>query len=227
VTRNAGTESAAVVETVATRGVVPVVELESLDDARPLVEALLAGGLDVIEITLRTAAGLEAIHVARQAYPEALVGAGTVRTASDATAVLDAGATFVVSPGLNSEIVEFCRSRGVCVMPGACTPTEVDNAVQAGADAVKFFPAEAMGGPAFLGALAGPFRDVHFVPTGGINAGNLADYLRLPQVIACGGSWMVGPALVRERRFGEVERLTREALKIVTNVRNEGGGSVG
>ena len=219
--------AAAVVDAVAERGIVPVVELQSAGDAKPLVEALLAAGLDVVEITLRTAAGLDGIRVAREAYPNALVGAGTVRTTADAAAVLDAGAAFVVSPGLNPEIVELCRSRGVCVLPGTCTPTEVDAAVRAGADAVKFFPAEAMGGTAFLKALAGPFRDVRFVPTGGINAANLADYLRLPQVIACGGSWMVAPALLREGRYGDVERLTREALAIVRGVRDEKGGSDG
>jgi 2-dehydro-3-deoxyphosphogluconate aldolase/(4S)-4-hydroxy-2-oxoglutarate aldolase len=215
-------ESAAVLEAVGARGVIPVVELEAVDDMEPLMEALLAAGLDVVEVTLRTPAGLEAIRVARRTHPSALVGGGTVRTVSQAVEVLDAGADFVVSPGLNEEIVEACLARDVCVMPGVCTPTEVDAAVRAGVEVVKFFPAEAIGGTGFLKALAGPFRDVRFVPTGGITAANLAEYLRLPQVLACGGSWMVARSLLRERRFDDIERVTREALAIVQAVREEG-----
>jgi 2-dehydro-3-deoxyphosphogluconate aldolase/(4S)-4-hydroxy-2-oxoglutarate aldolase len=200
-------------------GVVPVVELRDADDAAPLLDALTAGGCGIAEITLRTDAGIEAIGALRRSHPDALIGAGTVLTLEAAERVVGAGARFVVSPATNPEIVAYCRSAGVPVFPGAATPTEVDSAVRAGADAVKFFPSEAMGGIPVLKALAGPFRDVSFVPTGGINASNLADYLRLPNVLACGGSWMVAPALLAERSFDRIEALTREAVGIAATAR--------
>lgn len=200
-------------------GLVPVVELGSVAEAGPLLEALSAAGLPIAEITLRTTAGLAALSALRGSHPDALIGAGTVRSVEDAQRVIEAGAQFVVSPATNPEIVEFCLASGVSIMPGACTPTEVDLGLRAGAKVIKFFPAEAMGGVPFLQALAGPFRDARFVPTGGINASNLADYLRVPGVIACGGSWLVSPALLAERQFDRVEALGREALKIIADVR--------
>ncbi len=200
-------------------GVVPVVELRDAGEAAPLVDALTAGGCSIAEITLRSDAGLEAIRALRRSHPDALVGAGTVRSLDAAADVVEAGAQFVVSPATNPELIAYCRSAGVPVFPGACTPTEVDAAVRAGADAVKFFPAEAMGGIPVLKALAAPFRDVSFVPTGGINESNLADYLRLPNVLACGGSWMVAPGLLAEKQFDRIETLTREAVEIAATVR--------
>lgn len=202
-------------------GVLPVVELDDVKNAEPLVDALTAAGLPAAEITLRTAAGLDALRVLRLSRPDAFVGAGTVRTLADAERVFEAGAQFVVSPATYPELIELCLQAGVPVFPGACTPTEVDAAVRAGAPLVKFFPAEPMGGVAFLKALAGPFRDVQFVPTGGVNASNLASYLALPQVAACGGSWMVARALLRRRDFGRIEELTREAIAIVVEARSE------
>jgi 2-dehydro-3-deoxyphosphogluconate aldolase/(4S)-4-hydroxy-2-oxoglutarate aldolase len=200
-------------------GVVPVVELDSADDAEPLLDALLAAGLPAAEVTLRTAAGLDALRVLRRDRPEALVGAGTVRSLAEAERVITAGAQFVVSPSTYPELIELCHSAGVLALPGVCTPTEVDAAVRAGASLVKFFPAEAIGGVAFLKALFGPFPDVQFVPTGGISPSNLAAYLELPQVAACGGSWIVAPTLVRERAFAHVEALARAAVAIVAEVR--------
>jgi 2-dehydro-3-deoxyphosphogluconate aldolase/(4S)-4-hydroxy-2-oxoglutarate aldolase len=203
-------------------GVIAVVELGSVSQAEPLIEALVAGGLPAAEITLRTEAGLEAIQVLRRSHPEALVGAGTVRTPEEARRVIEEGAQFVVSPGTDIEILDLCRPLAVPAIPGVCTPSEVQGALRAAAHVVKFFPAEAMGGVAFLKALTGPFRDVRFIPTGGINASNLADYLRLPGVVACGGSWMVAPALLAERRFDRIEALAREAVGIVAEVRAGG-----
>jgi 2-dehydro-3-deoxyphosphogluconate aldolase/(4S)-4-hydroxy-2-oxoglutarate aldolase len=203
-------------------GLLPVVELGSVEEALPLLDALAAGGLPAAEVTLRTAAGLEGLRLLRRERPDVFVGAGTVRTLAEAERVLEAGAQFVVSPSTYPELVEFCVGAGVPAFPGACTPSEVDAAVRAGAPLVKFFPAEAMGGVAFLKALAGPFRDVDFVPTGGVNAGNLAAYLALPRVAACGGSWLVAPALLRERAFDRVEALAREAVGIVAEVRGRG-----
>jgi 2-dehydro-3-deoxyphosphogluconate aldolase/(4S)-4-hydroxy-2-oxoglutarate aldolase len=215
-------ESASIVRQLCGHGVIPVIELETAETGVPLLEALIEAGLPVSEVTLRSTAGLRAIGVLRASFPEALVGAGTVRSLADAARVIDEGAQFVVSPATNPKLMEFCLSRGVAVLPGACTPTEIDSALRSGASLVKFFPAEAMGGIAFLKALAGPFRDVRFVPTGGINANNLREYLSLPQVAACGGSWMVAPALVREHRFDKVRELTRQALAIVKEVRDRG-----
>jgi len=200
-------------------GVLPVVELPSTTLAKPLFEALLAGGLPAAEVTLRTAAGLGAIELLAEAYPEGFIGAGTVRRAEDAARVIDAGARFVVSPGTDPEVVRLCRSRGTLVMPGTCTPTEVQMALKEGAQLLKFFPAEAAGGVPFLKALAGPFADVRFVPTGGINPANLAAYLALPQVVACGGSWMVAPRLLAEGDFGQVRALAAEAVAIVAEAR--------
>jgi len=207
------------IERLGALAVLPVVELEAFAQAGPLLDALSAGGLAAVEITLRSEAGLEAIRLLRRSHPDALVGAGTVRTVEDARRVIDAGAQFVVSPGTIPDVVELCRSLGVPALPGACTPTEVETAVRAGADAVKFFPAEAMGGVRFLQALAGPFRNVLFVPTGGVNASNLAEYLRAPGVLACCGTWLAAPKLLAERRFDHIEHLAREALAIVAEVR--------
>jgi len=208
-----------VLERIVACGVLPVVELGTVDQAEPLLEALARGGLPAAEITLRTPAGLEAIGVLRRSHPEALVGAGTVRSPLEARRALDEGAQFVVSPGTDLEIVELCRAAGVPAVPGVCTPTEVQAALRAGVDLLKFFPAEAMGGVAFLKALSGPFRDVRFVPTGGIGPANLSAYLGLPSVAACGGSWLSSPALLAERRFDRVEELAREAVAVVAAVR--------
>ena len=200
-------------------GVVPVVELPTVDDALPLLDALVAGGLPVAEVTLRTAVGVEAIRALRRSHPTALIGAGTVLSVADAEAVLEAGAQFVVSPVTEPEIIELCDAAGVPAVPGACTPTEVATAVRAGAGLVKFFPAERMGGAGFVRALAGPFRAVRFMPTGGIGPENLADYLRIPQVLACGGSWMVAPSLIAAGRFDEIEALARQAVGLAQEAR--------
>jgi 2-dehydro-3-deoxyphosphogluconate aldolase/(4S)-4-hydroxy-2-oxoglutarate aldolase len=208
-----------VLDAFAVVGVVPVVELSDPEEAAPLLDALTAGGCGVAEITLRSDAGLGAIRALGRSHPEALVGAGTVLTLAAAAQVIEAGARFVVSPATNPELIAFCRSAGVPVFPGAATPTEVDAAVRAGADAVKFFPAEALGGIPVLKALAGPFRGVSFLPTGGINESNLADYLRLPNVLACGGTWLVAPRLLAEKQFDRIEALAREAVEIAADVR--------
>ncbi len=205
--------------------VLPVVELPSAECAAPLCEALLAGGGDVVEITLRSAAGLTALPQLRAAYPGMLIGAGTVRTCDDLRQAADAGARFIVSPATNPDLIEFGHSLGVPVIPGVCTPTDVDLATRSGARTVKFFPAAAMGGVAALKALAGPFPEVQFVPTGGIGPTNLASYLELPNVLACGGSWLVARHLLAAHRFDQVAALTREALDIVAQVRQRAAGT--
>lgn len=204
---------------IARLGVLPVVQLPSSALAGPLVEALLAGGLDAVEIVLRSDAALESISSARKAFPDLLVGAGTVRTVAAAERALDAGAQFIVSPGISVDVIEFCRDSDIAALPGACTPSEVEAATRAGVNAVKFFPAEPTGGAEFVRALAAPFPDVSFVPTGGINAANVSDYLKLSNVIACGGSWMATADLVAERRFGRIEELAAEAVRLVAEAR--------
>jgi 2-dehydro-3-deoxyphosphogluconate aldolase/(4S)-4-hydroxy-2-oxoglutarate aldolase len=203
-------------------GIVPVVELQKVAQAEPLLDALCTAGLAVAEITLRTEAGIRAIELLAKAYPQALIGAGTVRSAEDAARVIDAGASFVVAPALDVELVKVCGDRGVLAIPGVCTPTEVNTALKAGASLLKFFPAEASGGTGFLSALAGPFREARFVATGGIRTDNLASYLALPQVWACGGSWMVAPRLLEACDFGQVAKLAAEAVAVVTEARRRG-----
>ena len=200
-------------------GVVPVIELGSVGQAEPLLEALSAGGLPSAEITLRTPAGIEAIPLLRESHPGALVGAGTVRTVEQARRAIDADAQFIVSPGFDPDVVAVCRERGVPVLPGVCTPTEITAAVKAGADVLKLFPAGALGGVGFLKAIAGPFRDVRFVPTGGVGPDNLAEYLRLPVVAACGGTWLAKPDVLAAGAFERIEELAREAAAIVREVR--------
>lgn len=200
-------------------GVIPVVSLSRSEQAVPLAESLVAGGLPCAEITFRTAAAASAIAQIRQRVPEVLLGAGTVLTLEQLDAALDAGARFIVSPGTNPRLVEACLDRNVPVFPGVCTPTEIEAALALGVDLLKFFPAEAMGGVQTLRALSAPYRQVRFLPTGGIDARNLSDYLALPQVVACGGSWMVKPEWIEAGQFSAVETHTREAVSLVRKIR--------
>lgn len=193
-------------------GIVPVVKLDHAEDAVPLAEALIRGGLPCAEVTFRTDAAAEAIAAMSNAFPEMLVGAGTVLTPAQADAAVAAGAKFIVSPGLNPEVVRHCVEHGYPITPGVCTPGEVETALSFGLDVVKFFPAEAAGGLAMIKAMAAPYGKLKFMPTGGINAKNLNEYLAFSKILACGGSWMVAPALIDAGRFDEIERLTREAV---------------
>lgn len=210
--------SARVLERLRALRVVPVVELPSAEDAVPLAGALITAGLPCAEITFRTGAAQAGLAAIRERFPELLLGAGTVLSTDQLDAAVACGVDFVVSPGLNEALVEDCRSRGVPVLPGVCTPTDIERARALGVDLVKFFPAEAIGGTALLHALCGPYREMLFVPTGGVNAGNLASYLAIGQVVACGGSWMVKPDLVRAGRFDRVGELAAEAVAIAGGV---------
>jgi 2-dehydro-3-deoxyphosphogluconate aldolase/(4S)-4-hydroxy-2-oxoglutarate aldolase len=190
--------------------VIPVVEIHDPDLARPLAEALCEGGLPCAEITFRTEAAAESIRRLAD-LTGFVVGAGTVLNAGQARQAVDNGAAFIVSPGLNPHVVAFCAQRGVPGLPGVCTPSDITAAFEMGLHLLKFFPAEALGGLKVLNAISAPFPMMRFVPTGGIDAGNLPAYLRHPKVAACGGSWMVKSKLIAERRFAEIARLTREA----------------
>ena len=176
--------------------VIPVVEISRVDDAVPLARALVDAGLPCAEITFRTASAAQAIEAIATSVPDIRVGAGTVVTVAQAEAALAAGASFIVAPGFDPAVVDFALEHGVPIVPGVCTPTEVGMALGRGLSVLKLFPAEAAGGVAYLKALAAPFGGVRFVPTGGIGPDNLAAYLAVKEVIACGGSWMVKKALI-------------------------------
>lgn len=199
-------------EVIAAGRIVPVVVLEDADAAAPLADALIAGGLRCAEVTFRTAAAAEAIRRMAE-RPGMLVGAGTVLTAAQVEQAVAAGARFVVSPGFSAAVVQRCRDLGVPVFPGAASPTEIMQALDAGLDTVKFFPAEQLGGVPMVKALAAPFRSVRFIPTGGVNTANLADYLAVPSVLAVGGTWMVAPDLLAARDWAAVTSRTRAALE--------------
>ena len=194
-------------------GVVPVVVLNDAKDALPLAKALVEGGLACAEVTFRTEAAEESIRLMSEAYPEMLVGAGTVLTIDQVNRAVKAGAKFIVSPGFDPEIVDYCLENNIPVLPGCITPSEVAQAVKRGLKVVKFFPAEQAGGIAMIKAMAAPYVNMKFMPTGGVNAKNLTSYLDFPKIIACGGSWMVPGDLINAGEWDKIEQLTREAVQ--------------
>ena len=200
-------------------GVVPVVAIENATDAPQLGRALVAGGLPCAEITFRTAAAPEAIRLMAAECPDVLVGAGTVLTVVQAETAVANGAKFIVTPGFDDAVVDWCIANQVPVTPGVMTPTEINLALNKGLNVLKFFPAEAAGGVKTLTAVGGPYGDVKFVPTGGISPNNLRDYLSLPSVLACGGSWLVKKPLISGGEFETIMRLAQEAVAIVKEVR--------
>jgi 2-dehydro-3-deoxyphosphogluconate aldolase/(4S)-4-hydroxy-2-oxoglutarate aldolase len=199
-------------------GIVPVIVLDDPDLAAPLADALAGGGLPCAEVTFRTPRAVEALTtMARD--PRLLVGAGTVLTAGQVDAAVRAGAAYIVSPGYSREVVRACQDRSVPVIPGVATPTEIQMALQDGITLVKFFPAEAIGGPRTLSAMAAPFPGLRFIPTGGISPDNLQDYLMLPSVAAVAGTWMTSPGLISGHRWADVRRLAAEAVAAVASCR--------
>lgn len=200
-------------------GIVPVVVLNDAKDALPLAERLVKGGLPCAEVTFRTAAAEESIRQMAKAYPDMIIGAGTVLTCEQADRAIDAGAKFIVSPGFNPKVTEYVLKRGVPMTPGVCTPTEIEAALQFDLDVLKFFPAEPSGGLKMIKALCAPYVGLNFMPTGGINADNVRDYLKYDRIVACGGSWMVSGSLVKEGKFDEIENMVREAAAIVKEIR--------
>lgn len=210
-----------VLRAIGTVGLVPVIKIERAEDAVPLARALVEGGLPVAEITFRTEAAGDAIRRIAAEVPEMILGAGTVLTLQQAEQAMQSGARFIVSPGFDPSIVDWCMAQGIVITPGVATPTEVTAALSRGLSTLKFFPAEELGGIRMLKALAGPFANVGFVPTGGISAANLGDYLRLRNVIAVGGSWVATAAFIGAGKFGDITRLAAEARRIVADVRGE------
>lgn len=194
--------------------IIPVVAIDQVEDAAPLANALSEAGLPVAEITLRTEAGLAAVSTLA-GHKDFTVGAGTVHTADQAKQVADAGAKFVITPGFNPKTVQWCLDNGMPIYPGVSNPTDLETAIEFGLTVVKFFPAELIGGAKMIKALQGPYGDIRFIPTGGINTSNLNDYLAIPSVVACGGSWMVKSDLINEGKFDEIRNLTKAALALI------------
>jgi len=215
-----GTTSAhtTVLERFAAMRVLPVIVIDDPDDALPLARALIDGGLPCAEVTLRTSRAVEALRRIAGELPDMLVGAGTVLTPAQAAEARGAGARFVVAPGFNARMVEFCQSVDLPVFPGVCTPTEIEMALGAGLSLLKFFPAEPIGGLPFLKAVAAPYTTVSFMPTGGIGPSNLASYLAFPRVVACGGSWMAPNDWIAAGQFDRIRDATRAAVAIANSV---------
>ena len=208
-----------VLEEISKIGIVPVIALDHVEDAAPLAKALIDGGLPCAEVTFRTAAAEESIRIMSEQFPEMLVGAGTVLTTEQVDRAVNAGAKFIVSPGLNPRIVKYCVEKGILITPGCTNPSDIEQALENGLEVVKFFPAEPAGGLKMIKAMAAPYVGVKFMPTGGINAENVKDYLKYDRIIACGGSWMVSGALVKEGNFEKITELTKEAAAIVKEIR--------
>lgn len=202
-----------VLEKIEKIGIVPVVVLDDPKDAKPLAEALIKGGLPCAEVTFRTAAAEESIKRMTESFPEMLVGAGTVLTTEQADRAINAGAKFIVAPGLNPTVVKHCINKGIPMVPGVNNPSDIEAALELGLDVVKFFPAEQSGGLTMIKAMSAPYVNVKFMPTGGINAGNICDYLAFDKIIACGGSWMVKKDLVAAGKFDEIQKLTEQAVQ--------------
>lgn len=198
-------------------GIVPVVVIDSAEDAVPLAQALTEGGLPAAEVTFRTAAAKDAIKRIREACPDMTVGAGTVLSVSQAKDAAEAGAQFIVSPGLDVSVVTYCKEAGIPVLPGCANPSDIQRAIGLGLSEVKFFPAEQLGGLEMIKALSAPFGNMRFMPTGGLNEKNIGEYLAEPSVIACGGSFMVKKELIAAGRFDKIKELTESAVRLMLN----------
>ena len=194
-------------------GIVPVIKIDDSADAAPLAKALIEGGLPCAEVTFRTPCAKKAISIISREYPEMLVGAGTVLTREQVDDAIEAGAKFIVSPGFNPEMVKYIQSLGIPMMPGAATPGEMEQAMSLGLTNIKFFPAEANGGVAKLKALAGPYQAAKWMPTGGVNAKNLNDYLSFERIIACGGTWLATSADIAKGDWDGITAKCKEAVK--------------
>ena len=209
----------AVLEKIEKIGIVPVVVLNDAKDAEPLAKALCNGGLPCAEVTFRTEAAEESIRIMTEKFPEMLVGAGTVLTTEQVDRAVAAGAKFIVSPGLNPKVVQYYIDKNIPVTPGTQTPSEMEKALEMGLDVVKFFPAEPAGGLKMIKAVAAPYTTLKFMPTGGINLGNVEEYLKYDRILACGGSWMVKGDLVSAGKFDEIEKMTKDAAELVKRIR--------
>jgi 2-dehydro-3-deoxyphosphogluconate aldolase / (4S)-4-hydroxy-2-oxoglutarate aldolase len=202
-------------------GVIPVLEIDHAANAVPLAEALLTGGLPIAEVTLRTEAALDAIRSIARNVPDVIVGAGTVLNRQQAEAAKEAGAQFLVSPGMAEDVVLWAQKNQIPILAGAVTPSEMMRGIQLGLNILKFFPAETMGGLKAIKAISDPFPELRFIPTGGMKLDNLAEYLQMGKIHAVGGSWMAKRQMINEKQFDEITRMAREASEIVKRVRRE------
>ena len=193
-------------------GIIPVIALDHVEDAQPLAKALIDGGLPCAEVTFRTDAAEESIRIMSEKFPQMLVGAGTVLTTEQVDRAVNAGAKFIVSPGLNPKVVQYCIEKGVPITPGCSNPSDVEVAIELGLEVVKFFPAEAAGGLNMIKSMAAPYTKMKFMPTGGINAKNITSYLDFKKIIACGGSWMVNKDMIAAQDWAGITALTKEAV---------------
>ena len=208
-----------ILERIQKTGIIPVVALEDVKDALPLAQALCDGGLPCAEVTFRTAAAEESIRLMSEKFPDMLIGAGTVLTIEQVDRAVAAGARFIVSPGFNPKVVKHCVDKGIPITPGCSCPSDIEQALEFGLDVVKFFPAEPSGGLKMIKALAAPYNMVKFMPTGGINATNVKDYLAYDRILACGGSWMVKGDMIKAGDFEKITALAKEAAEIVKESR--------
>ncbi|MCI7353679.1 bifunctional 4-hydroxy-2-oxoglutarate aldolase/2-dehydro-3-deoxy-phosphogluconate aldolase [[Pasteurella] aerogenes] len=204
-----------IVKKLAELKVIPVIALDKAEDILPLAKTLADNGLPVLEITFRSAAAEQAIRLARQHYPDILIAAGTVLTTEQLFAAKNAGADCIVTPGFNPKIVQLCQDLALPVMPGVNNPMSIEAALEMEINAVKFFPAEASGGVKMIKALLGPYGDLNIMPTGGVNINNIKDYLAIPNVVACGGSWFVEKSLINGQKWNEIGQLVQEAVSLV------------
>lgn len=194
-------------------GIVPVIKIDDLKDAVPLAKALCKGGLPVAEITFRTELAKEAMALISKEVPSMLVGAGTVLTETQVDDAIDAGAKFIVSPGLNPKIVKYCQEKKIAILPGCANASDIEQAIELGLTTVKFFPAELLGGVKMIKALAAPYTKMTFMPTGGVNGNNVNDYLGYEKIVACGGTWMIDAKAMAQGDYDRIETLTKEAVQ--------------
>lgn len=208
-----------VLEDIQKLGIVPVVVIDDVKDAEPLAKALCDGGLPCAEVTFRTDAAEESIRIMSEKFPQMLIGAGTVLTTDQVDRAVAAGAKFIVSPGLNPRVVKYCVEKNIPITPGCSSASDIEQALENGLEVVKFFPAEPAGGLPMIKALAAPYVGVKFMPTGGINANNVKEYLGYNRILACGGSWMVKGNLIKAGDFAKITQLTKEAVEMVKESR--------
>lgn len=202
-------------------GIVPVIALEDVRDAKPLAETLCEGGLPIAEVTFRTEAAAEVIHIMSTEFSQMLVGAGTVLHAGQVDTAIQSGAKFLVSPGMNPKTVKHSLDKNTLMIPGCLTPSDIEQAIELGLKAVKFFPAEQGGGLPMIKAMSAPYKDMQFMPSGGINPQNIKEYLSYSKIFACGGSWMVKDELIKAKDYKTILKLTKEAVEMVKNIRQE------
>lgn len=210
-----------VLERIKEMGIVPVVVIDDVKNAIPLAKALCEGGLPCAEVTFRTDAAEEAIRIMAEQFPDMLIGAGTVLTIDQVDRAVAAGAKFIVSPGLNPNIVKYCVDKGILITPGCMSPSDIEIALENGLEVVKFFPAEPAGGLKMIKAIAAPYVNMKFMPTGGINIKNVKEYLLYDRIVACGGSWMVKDSLMKSGEFDKITELVKEAVQVVKESRGK------